>query len=110
MRLRAGTLRRVPIVARLRYVFLCVIVLMLAGSLLSFWQYRTVSAYASEIGRSERHLSNTLRLNNALLSLMARLHRAAGRRSAAEFDMEAKRVLQDLNSRLADLTRAMGEI
>jgi signal transduction histidine kinase len=97
-------------VVRLRFVFLCVIVLVLAGSLLSFRQYRNVSAYATRAADSERNLSNTVRLNNLLLSLMARLHRAAETRSAAEFDSGAKRLLEEFRSQSGELIRAIGEI
>ena len=82
-------LRGFSIPVRLRIVFAAVVALMLLGSLLSFWHFRNVSAYANRTTRAERRLSSVLRLNNELLALMGQLHRVADRQSPEEFKAES---------------------
>lgn len=86
-------LQDISISTRLRILFGGVIVLMLLGSTLSFWQFRNVTSYGARLSGLERRVSSLLRLNNRLLDLMARLYRAAEQRDAHEFETSAWRLL-----------------
>ena len=103
-------LRGFSIPVRLRIVFAAVVALMLLGSLLSFWHFRNVSAYANRTTRAERRLSSVLRLNNELLALMGQLHRVADRQSPEEFKAESSRLLKDFEEQSRGIVESLQEI
>src|SRR5262245_16125719 len=102
--------RRVSISVRLRLVFAAVIVLVLMGSLISFWHFRNVSTYATQLSQVEQRLTAVLRLHNRLLALMTQLHRAADRQSLTEFQSEASRIVQDFQSDSQAIVTALEEL
>jgi signal transduction histidine kinase len=107
---RRWEMRGFSITVRLRIVFAAVIVLMLFGSLLSFWHFRNVSEYANRTNRAERRLSSVLRLNNQLLGLMSQLHRVADKQSPAEFEAESSRLLRAFKAQSQGTVVALEEI
>jgi signal transduction histidine kinase len=90
--------------------FACVLVLMFAGSVLSFWQFRSVSSYVSRVTRAERRASELLRLNSRLLNFMSQLHRVAEEERADPFRTEAYRLLREFGSRSAKADALLVEI
>jgi signal transduction histidine kinase len=113
--LATWNLRSISIKTRLRIFFGSVVLLMLFGSVLSFWQFRSVTEHASRAAQAERRLTILLRLNAALITLMSRLHRAAEYEDAGLFDREANRLLsafqqtvKGTDGHLEDLARESG--
>ena len=80
--------RRFSISVRLRILFAAVVILMVAGSVLSFWQFRNISRSASRLSNVEQRVTSLLRLNNNLLTLMGHLHRSAEPRDPLLFETE----------------------
>jgi signal transduction histidine kinase len=109
MRQRWGP-RRVSITARLRIVFAVVIVLMLSGSIVSFWHFRNVTTYANRMSTAERRLTVVLRLNNNLLILMSKLHRTADKENSTEFKAESSHLLNLFATRSQNIVGALEEI
>lgn len=103
-------MRGFSIPVRLRIVFAAIVTLMLLDSLLSFWHFRNVSAYANRTTRAERRLSSVLRLNNELLGLMGQLHRVADRESPEEFKAESTRLLKDFDDQTRGIVEALQEL
>jgi signal transduction histidine kinase len=95
---------------RLRVFFCAVVVLMLLGSILSFWQFRNVSGYATREWQSERRVTALLRLNDALITLMGRLHRSAAHGDAAQFEREANSLLADFQKNSANTREELIDI
>ena len=62
---------------RLQVAFACVLLLMLAGNAISFWNLHKVGDRVADISTTEQRLAAVLRVNNGLLMLTNRLHRAA---------------------------------
>jgi signal transduction histidine kinase len=91
--LRRWNLRTLSIKTRLRIFLGSVVLLMLAGSVLSFWQFNSVTQHADRARRTERRMTMLLRLNAALITLMSRLHRAAEYEDAGLFGRESHRLL-----------------
>src|SRR3954454_23888555 len=107
---RLWDMRGFSIPVRLRIVFAAIVTLMLLGSLLSFWHFRNVSAYANRTTRAERRLSSVLRLNNELLALMGQLHRVADRESPEEFKAESTRLLKAFDDQTRGIVEALQEL
>jgi signal transduction histidine kinase len=87
----------IAVKTRLRIVFATIFLMMLLGGLLSFLQFRNVSAYATRLARVEQRASTLLRLHNALLHLMSELHRSAHDHNADTFSRDARRLLGDFD-------------
>jgi signal transduction histidine kinase len=86
-------LQSVSIKTRLRIFFGFVVLLMLAGALISFWQFKTVSQHAARVTQAERRMTLVLRLNSSLVTLLSRLHRAAEYEDTGLFVREARRLV-----------------
>jgi signal transduction histidine kinase len=104
------TLRSISIKTRLRLFFGGVVLLVLLGSILSYWQFRNVSDYATLVAQTERRFTALLRLNDSLLTAMSRLHRAAEYHDAALFEREANRLIKNFQQAIADSKPALEEI
>jgi signal transduction histidine kinase len=83
---------------------------MVAGSVLSFWQFRNISRSASRLSNVEQRVTSLLRLNNNLLTLMGHLHRSAEPRDPLLFETEAWRLLNEFQKETADADRTIQEI
>lgn len=78
---------------RLRLVFTCVLLFMLAGSAASLWFFQGLRARTRKIAAAELRLTAVVRINNSLLTLMSRLHRAADSRRSDYFEAQATGLL-----------------
>jgi signal transduction histidine kinase len=107
---RGLNLESISIKTRLRVVFSVVIVLMLLGSVLTFGQFRNVSAHATGVSRVEQRATAVLRLHNALLTLMRQLDRSAHDQIPDEFADEAGRLLSQFRRQSERPTSALAEI
>ncbi len=86
-------LRDLRIGVRLRFVFACVLLFMLAGSAVSLWNFQSLRGRIRRVSRAEMRVAGIVRVNNSLLVLMSRLHRAADARQREYFETEANRLL-----------------
>jgi signal transduction histidine kinase len=107
---RDWNLQAIPIKVRLRVFFSAVVVLMLLGSLLSFWQFRSVSGHAIRVSRAEQRITSLLRLNNNLITLMSQLHRAAEDQQAGRFEEDTHRLLDAFQRHTAEVSTDLQEI
>jgi signal transduction histidine kinase len=107
---RGWTLRHLSITRRLRIVFLAVIALVVAGSTLSFWQFRSLGAYATRISATQQRLTTVLRLNNRLLGLTTQLHRIADRQNPVEFETESAKIVRTFESESREAVAALEEL
>ncbi len=103
-------LQSISIKLRLRIFFSTVVVLMLAGSLLSFWQFRNIREHATRASRAEQRITGLLRLNNSLITLMSQLHRAAEPEEPVQFESDAGRLLATFHDQSADSQGDLREI
>jgi nitrate/nitrite-specific signal transduction histidine kinase len=103
-------LHRISINVRLRIFFATVLILMFAGSVLSFWQFSSVKSYVTRATQAERRASELLRLNSSLLNFMSQLHRVAEDEQPDKFRSEAYRLLRQFESRWAGADALLGEI
>jgi PAS domain S-box-containing protein len=105
-------LGRLNIRTRLRVAFASLMSLMAAGSALSLWQFREVAADLGKASDIERRLTAVLELDNSILTLMNKLHRAADARQPEPFETAAGRLLADFQSQTvgipAELSRVGG--
>lgn len=104
------SLQRLSIKVRLRLFFTTVLLLMLAGGVMSFWQFRSVTAYATRVALAERRASELLRLNSSLVNFMSQLHRVAEDEQSERFQSEARRLLSDFLTRSAGADALLQEI
>ncbi len=95
---------------RLRLAFACVLLLMFAGTAISFWHFQRVRTQVTKISAAERRFTAVLRLNNDLLTFMSRMHRAADERRPAHFEAEARRLLRAFQFGTAPATSTLREI
>lgn len=95
---------------RLQLAFACVLLLMFAGTAISFWYFQRVRARIGEISTAEQQVTAVLRVNNSLLTLMNRLNRAADNRNAEYFEGEAQRLLRGFESDTAGAAGALRDI
>lgn len=101
--LRDGAgLRNLRIKARLRLAFLCVLVLMFAGSGVTFWYLQKVRARVVELSVAERRLTAALQINNDLVRLVSRLYRAAEGEDSGYFEAEAQWLLAEFHTNDAE--------
>jgi signal transduction histidine kinase len=107
---RSWNLQSLSIKVRLRMFFSAVVVLMLIGSILSFWQFRNLSEYASRVSGSEHRITAMLRLNNNLITLMNQLYRAAEKQDPDGFEREANRLLTTFQRQSVETNAALPEI
>ena len=102
-------LARLDIRSRLRVVFASLMSLMVAGSALSLWQFREVGAGVAKASQIERRLIAVLELDNSILTLMNKLHRAADAREAEPFETAAGRLLADFQSETNGLSEELSK-
>ena len=104
-RFRLDNLR---IEVRLRIAFGCVLLLMFVGTAISFWHFQRLRDRISRVSAAERRLAAVLRVNNGLLTLMSRLHRAAEGQEPQSFEDEARRLAATFQSDMSGATHALG--
>jgi len=102
-------LERLHIRSRLRVAFASLMSLMVAGSALSLWQFREVAADLGKASQIERRLTAVLELDNSILTLMNKLHRAADARQAEPFETAAGRLLADFQSETTGLPEELSK-
>jgi PAS domain S-box-containing protein len=95
---------------RLQLTFACVLLIMLVGSVISFWNLRNVGKRVAVISSTEQRLAAVLRVNNGLLMLTNRLHRAAERRDPGHFRAEAQKWLLVFQTDTLAATATLREI
>jgi len=95
---------------RLQVTFGCILLLMLVGNVISFWNLHEVGARVAEISTTEQRLAAVLRVNNGLLMLTNRLHRAAEGQDAKQFGEEARELLVAFQNETREATSALREI
>src|SRR6476661_1801235 len=78
---------------RLQVAFACVLLLMLAGNAISFWNLRKIRDRVAVTSTTEERLAAVLRVNNGLLMLTNRLHRVAEGQDSRHFPQEAQALL-----------------
>jgi len=105
-----GRLDNLKIELRLQLAFACVLLLMFAGTAISFWYFQRVRDRVAEISTAEQRVTAVLRVNNNLLTLMNRLSRAADNRNPEYFETEARRLLRRFESDTAAATGALRDI
>jgi signal transduction histidine kinase len=108
--LRGWSLQSLSIKTRLRIFFGFVVLLMLAGALISFWQFTTVSQHARRVTQAEQRMTMVLRLNAALITLLSRLHRAAEYEDAGLFVREARRLMVEFRQTTATVEPQLHEL
>jgi PAS domain S-box-containing protein len=95
---------------RLRLVFACVLLFMLAGSAVSLWFFQGLRDRTRKIAEAELRLTAVVRVNNGLLTLMSRLHRAADSRRSEFFEAEATGLLTAFRKDSAGAAAAFDKI
>ena len=103
-------LARLDIRSRLRVAFASLMSLMVAGSALSLWQFREVAADLGKASDIERRLAAVLELDNSILTLMNKLHRAADAREAEPFETAAGRLLADFQAQTVGLPQELSRV
>jgi PAS domain S-box-containing protein len=102
-----GWLRHLRIGVRLRLVFFTVVLLMLLGSLLTLWQFREIGRRIQNVSQVEQRMMAVLRLDNSILEMMNKLHRAADTAQSGQFEEEATRLLAAFRSDTMAADRAL---
>jgi PAS domain S-box-containing protein len=87
------SLRRFSIGVRLRYVFVCIVLLMFMGSSFSLWYLRAIREHLESVSLVERRMTAVFQVENSVLTLMNHLHRAGDLRQREYFESEAPRLL-----------------
>jgi PAS domain S-box-containing protein len=87
-------LRRLNIGTRLRLAFGCILLLVFIGSGVSFWHLQEAQKNIGRVSQVEQRMAAVLRIDNAVLSLMNQLHRAADEQERDRFEREAPRLLE----------------
>jgi nitrate/nitrite-specific signal transduction histidine kinase len=103
-------LENLRIETRLQLAFACVLVLMFAGNAISFWNLQRVGDRVVMVSTAERRLAAVLRVNNSLLMLVSRLHRAAEDRNSSHFESEARKLLENFPTETPGAMAALREI
>jgi PAS domain S-box-containing protein len=96
--------------SRLQATFACVLLIMLVGSVISFWDLRNVGNRVAAVSTTEQRLAAILRVNNGLLMLTNRLHRAAEGRDPGHFRAEAQKLLLAFQTETRESRATLGEI
>jgi PAS domain S-box-containing protein len=84
--------------------------MMLAGSVISFWNLRNVGSRVAVVSTAEQRVAAVLRVNNGLLMLTNRLHRAAEGRDPGHFKAEAQKWLLVFQTETLQATATLREI
>jgi signal transduction histidine kinase len=95
---------------RLRLAFACVLLFMLAGSAVSLWYFQNLRDRTRRVSEAGQRVTAVVRVNNSLLTLMSRLHRAADSRQSDYFQEEATRLLSAFHSDTDSAAKALREI
>src|SRR5690242_5865651 len=95
---------------RLRLVFSCMLLFMLAGSAVSLWFFQGLRDRTRKIAEAELRVTAVVRVNNSLVTLMSRLHRAADSRRSEYFEAEATGLLTAFRRDTAGATDAFRRI
>ncbi len=103
-------LRDLPIAVRLRLVFACLLLLMMTGGAVALWQFHAIRDRVHEVSLAERRATAVMRVNNSIVMLMSRLHRAAENGQPEHFEAEARRLLQNFQRDTTDTAAALREI
>src|ERR1700720_564617 len=90
--LSGWSLRRFSIGRRLRYVFVCIVLLMFMGSSFSLWYLRAIREHLESVSLVEHRMTAVFQVENGVLTLMNRLHRAADQRQRDSFESEPPRL------------------
>jgi len=83
---------------------------MLAGSAASLWFFQGLRDRTRKVAEAERRVTAVVRLNNSLVTLMSRLHRAADNRQSDYFRAEATRLLAAFRLDTANATEEFRHI
>lgn len=103
-------LENLRIEARLRAALACVLILMFVGAAIPFWHFQRLRNRVATVSVAERRVAAVLRINNGLLMLMSRLHRAADSEEAGSFEIEARKLLASFQSRVTAASASLREI
>jgi len=95
---------------RLQVAFACVLVLMLVGNAIFLWNLHHVGDRVAVISTTEQRLAAVLRVNNGLLMLTNRLHRAAEGRDPRHFGEEARKLLVAFQNETLEATGKLREM
>jgi signal transduction histidine kinase len=106
----AWRLRDLPIAVRLRLVFACLLLLMTTGGAVALWQFHAIRARVHEVSLAERRATAVMRVNNSIVMLMSRLHRAAENGDREHFEAEARRLLQSFETDTTGTAATLREI
>lgn len=107
---RLARLEHLRIEIRLQLAFACVLVLMFIGSAISLWQFQRVRNRVANGAAAQHQRAAVLRVNNSLLTLMGRLHRAADSGNAKLFEVQAENLLRTFESDTAVAKGVLHEI
>jgi PAS domain S-box-containing protein len=103
-------LENLGIEVRLQLAFVCVLLLVFIGSAISFWHFQRVRDRVTKVSAAEGRLAAVLRINNSLLTLMSRVHRAADTQEPEYFETEARKLLTVFRSDTAGATSTLQDI
>jgi signal transduction histidine kinase len=103
-------LRDLRIGLRLRLVFACVLVVMITGGTAILWQFRNVRHRIDEILVVEQRATAIMQINNSVLLMMSRLHRAADSYHQREFEEVAREALETLRKDTSGKLAAVREV
>ncbi len=103
-------LENLRIEARLRAALACVLVLMFAGAAVPFWHLQRVRNRVTRVSVAGQRLTAVLQINNGLLTLMSRLHRAADSQEPDSFEAEARKLINTFQSGMAGSSARLRDI
>jgi signal transduction histidine kinase len=83
---------------------------MLAGSTVSLWFFQGLRERTRRVAEAERRVTAVVRMNNSLVTLTSRLHRAADIRQSHYFETEARRLLASFDADSKGATEAFRQI
>ena len=95
---------------RLRLAFACVLLLMISGGAFTLWQFRTIRRQVREVSVAEQQVTAVVHVNNSVVMLMSRLHRAADNYQQAQFETEAQRLLETFHAQTAGTIAELRQI
>lgn len=107
---RFAALDNLGIGFRLQVAFACVLLLMLAGNAISFWNLHKVGDRVTAVSTTEQRLAAVLRVNNGLLMFTNRLHRAAEGQDSRRFGQHAQILLATFQKETHEATGKLREI
>jgi signal transduction histidine kinase len=95
---------------RLRLVFACVLLLLSSTGITAVWQFHNLRRRVQEVSNAEQNATTILNLNNSILKLMSRLHRAADNNEGQQFEADAKRLLSAFQKEETGATKSLEKI